>query len=87
MASEIDTNVDNYTVVELLTILGLDYPDEEEIVSSSQKYIEKFELEGNEEMVEFFNDVQEALLEYAKNPEDGGYAFQPNVEQTDNWIQ
>ena len=87
MASQIDTNVENYSVVELMTILGLDYPDEDAIIDSSQKYIEKFELEENEEMVHFFNDVQEALLEYAKNPEDGGYAFQPNVEQTDNWIQ
>jgi len=87
MASEIDTNVNNYTVVELMTILGLDYPDEDAIIESSQKYIEKFELEDNEEMVQFFNDIQESLLEYAKNPEDGGYAFQPGVEQTNNWIQ
>jgi hypothetical protein len=87
MASEIDTNVNNYTVVELMTILGLDYPDEDAIIKESQKYIEKFELEGDEEMIQFFNDIQEALLEYAKNPEDGGYSFQPGVEQTNNWIQ
>ena len=87
MASEIDTNIENYTVVELMTILGLDYPDEDAIIESSQEYIEKFELEDNEEMVKFFNDMQEALLEFAKNPEDGGYSFQPNTEQTDNWME
>ena len=87
MPTEFDTDVENYTVVELMTILGLDYPDEDAIIKESQKYIDRFELEGNQKMVDFFNDLQEALLEFAKNPTDGGYAFRPGVDQTENWIQ
>ena len=36
MASQIDTNVENYSVVELMTLLGLDYPDEDAIIDYSQ---------------------------------------------------
>ena len=50
--NNIDTDVDNYTVTELLIILDIDSPDQEEIIQKTNNYIEKFEDEGNEEMVE-----------------------------------
>jgi hypothetical protein len=87
MSTKVDTNVDNYTVEELMTILGITYPDEEDIISSSQKYIDQFEEENNEEMVVFFQNIQDALIEFAKNPVDGGYSFEPAEEQTQDWIQ
>lgn len=87
MASEIDTNVFNYTVEELMAILDIGYPHEDEIILSSQRYIQKFEEENNEKMVKFFQDIQDALVEFSNNPVDGGYNFKSAEDQTQNWIQ
>lgn len=63
--NNIDTDVDNYTIAELLIILDLDSPDQEEIVQKTNEYIEKFEDKGNEEMALFFMNMQEKLLQYS----------------------
>lgn len=63
--NDIDTDVDNYTVSELLIILDLDSPDQEEIIQKTNNYIEKFEDEGNDEMALFFANMQEKLLQYS----------------------
>ena len=62
--NDIDTDVDNYTISELLIILDLDSPDQEQIIQKTNNYIEKFEAEGNDEMAVFFSNVQEKLLQY-----------------------
>ena len=46
--NDIDTDVDNYTISELLIILDLDSPDQEQIIQKTNNYIEKFEAEGND---------------------------------------
>jgi len=61
----IDTDVDNYTVAELLIILDLDSPDQEDIIQKTNELIEKFEDEGNNEMALFFMNIQEKLLQYS----------------------
>ena len=40
--STIDYNIDNYTITELLAILGLDDPNSDEIMDTTNKYISKF---------------------------------------------
>ena len=40
----IDYNTDNYTISELLAIVGLDDPNEEQIVDTTNKLIERFML-------------------------------------------
>jgi len=63
---QIDTNVDNYTVSELLTILDLtDAYDQEQIVKKSEYYINKFNSENNQQMSNFFHDIQINLLQYS----------------------
>lgn len=72
-----DSNVDNYSVKELLAILDLDDPPtEEEIISSTDSYIYKFKTDGNNIMQDFFSNIQEKLMkEYALQME------KTNVEQ------
>jgi len=62
---DIDTDIDNYTLAELLIILDLDSPDQEQIIQKTNEYIEKFDDEGNDEMALFFTNMQEKLLQYS----------------------
>jgi len=77
-----DTNVDNYTVNELMAVLGLEdvnnYPD---IQSKTNYYINKFDAEENEPMATFFTDVQKKLLGFVTSN------TQSFKEQTKEWIQ
>jgi hypothetical protein len=88
---QIDTNIDNYTVSELLTILDLDTPDPEQINEKTDEYIEKFTKEKNPDMINFFRDMKTELLNYAEeldNDEDPLTAeLGPAKEQSDNWYQ
>jgi hypothetical protein len=84
--SKIDTNIDNYTLPELLTILELDVPTEESVLKSTNYYIKKFKKEGNEKMANFFKDVQDTLLVYVEElatPADAEY--EPTKKQADLW--
>jgi hypothetical protein len=62
---KIDTNIENYSVSELLTILDLDTPDPEQITEKTEMYIKKFTNEKNPDMVTFFRDMKAELLNYA----------------------
>jgi hypothetical protein len=86
MSKTIDTNVENYTVSELMAILGISYPNEDEINEETQKYIDKYDEEGNDELVDFFENMRDALIRYARSPNDGGYDFESANKQTDNWF-
>lgn len=95
MASKIDTNIDNYTVSELLTILDLDTPDPELISENSDYYIDKFTKENNADMVNFFLDLKESLLDYASQLENADdeeedpviAELKPAREQSANWYE
>jgi hypothetical protein len=88
---QVDTNIENYTVSELLTILDLDTPDPEKITEKADEYIEKFTNEKNPDMVNFFRDMKDELLSYAEelyNEEDPLTAeLGAAREQSDNWYQ
>lgn len=89
--SDVDTNVDNYTVSELLTILGLDIPDTKSIKKESDILIQRFQSENNPEMVSFFQNIEDKLLQYSKDleeeDEDGEpVEYGPSKKQTNNWI-
>ena len=91
MASSFDTNANNYTISELLIILDLDDPTSSEIIDATDKYIERFESEGNAKMVNFFTDVQNKLVEYVDNLEEGGdpddLEFFNDDEQANEWYE
>jgi hypothetical protein len=83
----IDTDVDNYTLAELLIILDLDNPDQEEIIQKTNEYIDKFDNEGNDEMALFFANMQEKLLQYSSEIEntDDPADIPSAADQQKNW--
>lgn len=87
--TSVDTNITNYTIPELLTILDLDDVDKDEVIKKTNEYIDKFSKEKKQDMVFFFQKMQDVLLNYAtelKNSKEtsGPYSIK---KQTDNWIK
>lgn len=80
-----DYNVDNYTIDELNAILSLEDPTEDEIIDTTNQYIEQYETKGDIQMSTFFQDVQTKLLQNANDTSDEQYTG--NKEQTDMWIE
>ena len=85
--STIDYNIDNYTISELLGILNLDDPTEEEITDKTNKLIDRFTKEGSPNLVDFFQNMQSKLLQYINQLQTGGEdaEYKPDTEQTDRW--
>jgi hypothetical protein len=63
--STFDTNVSNYTISELMAIIDIQDIDPEEIVTKTNKLINKFK-KTNPEMSVFFKEVQSQLLQYSQ---------------------
>jgi hypothetical protein len=87
--STVDYNTDNYTISELFAILGLDDPSEEEITNTTNKYIDRFQKEGSDNLVDFFQNIQTKLLQYTNQLETTGKdtQYKSNSEQTDRWFK
>jgi hypothetical protein len=89
MSNEFDTNVDNYTLAELLTIISLDTPtpDRESVTDACDELILKFQRENNTKFVLFFKDIKNALLEYVDELENSNepVTYAPTTKQTDLW--
>jgi hypothetical protein len=87
--STVDYNTDNYTISELLAILDLDDPTEEEIIDTTNKYIDRFQKEKSPNLVVFFQDIQTKLLQYTHQLKTGGEdaEYTPNAEQTERWFK
>ena len=83
-----DYNVDNYTITELLTVLELDDPTSDEIIDSTDAYIDRFTSENQPQLVTFFQNVQTKLLQYMNDLETSGEdaEYEPNEKQTNEWI-
>jgi hypothetical protein len=69
--TSLDTNVSNYTLSELLTIVELDNEDinEEVVLNRTNKLIDKFKTK-NPELAGFFEEIQTQLLHYVSGLED-----------------
>jgi len=64
----VDTNVDNYSIDELLTILELDDPNEQDILDVSNSYIQRFQYEQpNTVFASFFTNIQRKLVQYIRD--------------------
>jgi hypothetical protein len=63
--TDIDTNVSNYTLSELLTIVGLENEEvtHDEVLEKTNKLINKFKIK-NLQLAVFFQEVQGQLLQY-----------------------
>jgi len=87
---QIDTNINNYTYPELLIILDLDdATDTGLIIKKTNAYIEKYTRERNDRMIIFFKEMQENLLDYAKQLKTSGEdaEYEPAQKQTEKWIK
>ena len=82
--STIDFNTDNYTISELLAVIELDNPTEEDIIDTTNKFIDKFSKENSPNLTAFFQDIQTKLLQYTEQLREGGTL---NAEQTDRWFK
>lgn len=69
MASNFDTNVSNYSITELMAIIGLDEFDPDKIIDSTNYYISKYNNK-NPQLAVFFKNVQSQLLQYAQGLEE-----------------
>ena len=68
----LDTNVSNYTLVELLTIVEIDNDEDinkDNILTKTNKLIEKFKYK-NPKLAVFFKEIQSQLLQYVSGLED-----------------
>ena len=87
--STIDYNVDNYTITELLVILGLDDPDSDEIMDTTNQYIQQFSPSGENQpqLVNFFQSIQTKLLRYMQELKTSGEdaEYTPDEKQTNEW--
>lgn len=60
-----DTNINNYSTDDLLEILDLDdEPTEQDILRTSNHFIDKFTDESNDDLANFFIDAQNKLLDH-----------------------
>lgn len=89
--SNVDLDVDNYTLSELLAILGVTDLDVKLIRKESDKLIHRFQIENNADMVAFFQNIEDKLLDYVDNLESSSSGLNPvelksAKKQTDDWI-
>ena len=85
----VNYNADNYTITELLAILDLDDPTSDEIMDSTNAYIDRFSENNQPQLVNFFQSVQTKLLRYMNQLETSGtdIEYNPNNKQTEKWIK
>lgn len=85
--TSIDTNVNNYTISELMSILNLDELDNDSIVKQTNEYINRFKKENNTNLVLFFQNMQTKLLQYSNEVKKGTDTseYAPDNKQTDDW--
>lgn len=96
--SNFDTNISNYSLAELMTIVQLDNLDPKEIVKVTNKLISKFK-NSDPQLATFFRQMQSQLLQFSMNLLDKdtdnveGFEmmqdeaiFPLGEKQTSNWI-
>jgi hypothetical protein len=84
--TSIDTNVSNYTLSELMAIVGLNDLDPTSIMNATSPYVEKYK-QNNPTLSTFFKGIQSQLLQYSQglyNEDDKGDAVYPEGEKQVN---
>jgi len=83
MASNIDTNVSNYSISELMAIVKLQGLEQDEIIEQTNKYIEKFKT-SNPTLSVFFMEIQSQLLQYSLEQNSQESEFTKKFDPTDD---
>jgi hypothetical protein len=87
--TDLDTNINNYTVPEMLSILGLgNDPTDEDITNTTNTFINQANKSGNPDISNFFQDMQTTLLSYNDGDENGDENENSGDNgQADEWYQ
>jgi hypothetical protein len=82
-----DTNIDNYSLSELLTIFNIsNQPTSQEIIDNTNQYIEQATQSNNTSLAQFCQESQTALLQYIQgNPSTGDNTYEPVEQQNLTW--
>jgi len=85
--TSIDTNVNNYTITELLSILSIDELNDDDVIKKTNEYINRFQKENNTKLVLFFQKMQTKLLQYSNEVKKGTDTseYAPDNTQTEEW--
>jgi hypothetical protein len=84
---EIDTNINNYTLSEIITILDLNNQfTSQEVVDSTNYFISQANQVNNSQLSSFFQDAQTYLLDYLNpDPDTQDNSYKPIETQNLNW--
>ncbi len=94
MTLDFDTSMNNYTITDLLSILNFNHtPDESEIVNRVSEYVNMFSdisnadlcSENNREIIDFFYNIQDKLIEYYINNNNNNFNW--NYYNVDSLLQ
>lgn len=72
--TSIDTNVNNYTLSELMAIVDIDNLDQPTIIDNTIYYINKYSSKNNFQMASFFSNIQTKLLQYSDEEDPDSYS-------------
>ena len=61
--STMNTNVDDYTINELMDIIGIDSLTEKNVISVCEVYIQQFTALNNQQLITFFQNIEKRLLD------------------------
>jgi hypothetical protein len=93
LQNDFDYDISNYTVPEMLSILGITdstantEATSENIIKDTNALIDKY-VKTNSDMAQFFQDMQDALLGYIEEVDHGDEAeFAPLEKQTKDWYE
>ena len=86
LGESLDLNIHSYSTVELLTILDIteEELDRQDIINKSDYYITKFEREDNQNMSDFFEQLQTRLLSYIDEGDDEDEYEYENENENEN---
>ena len=85
--SELDTNVNNYTIGELMSIFNIDYLSEDEINNSFKRLNEQL-MSNNKDtkLIKFITDIKNKLQQYNDSIDNNNlYENESAKKQTDEW--
>ena len=80
-----DLDVDNYTADELIAVLNLDNPNEDDIFKSTNSYMRRF-VEGSP-FFTFFQQAQQKLIQYIRDLQSIADASTASAIQTQEWSE
>lgn len=82
----IDTNIDNYSIFDLLTIFNLTEPNEFQVRDAANNLIAKMKIEGKSKLISFIEEARDKIIDSLNENEDYN-ENEENNEQFDETTQ